>query len=176
MESIGNPIQLLDVKGKVFTDLSKKLSKQPTHIVHYDTRDRNTTAYPLAENVAILLPRVFNNVYAIELAEAIIPVAANTEPYFFVCCPQAALFEGAKDAHNKTANPTVNNALAKIQNTPDSSVIYYEMSGSKPFRKIFPSFISKLDRLEISLRTYNGGYWALGANEASFTFHIYCAN
>lgn len=153
--------------------------------VHIDSQDRDSVLFSTSGNFVTYLPRVYENVVSISIKQAEFPdpttllsfdrangatgsVSAN---YFFM--DLGGLNKSDEGAIGADRSAFVDSSFAKFQLDSSSGPFFYTESSGAKLTEHFRPAISKLDRLQVRLRTHGQNknqhiYW----NNKNFSFTI----
>jgi hypothetical protein len=134
--------------------------------VHIDSQDRDHGLYTTSGNFVTYLPRVYENVVSISIKQAEFPdpttllsfdratgtTSAVSPTYFFM--EFAGLNKSDEGASGADRSAFVDSSFAKFQVTASSGSFFYTESSGPKITEHFRPAISKLDRLNIRLRTH----------------------
>jgi hypothetical protein len=158
--------------------------------VHIDSADRDTNLYKNSGDFVVYLPRVYEKVVSISIAQAEFPspttlfsidrgtsaagtVLSSIPAYFFM--ELEGLNRSDEGAIGADRSSFVDSVFAKFQVTSTNSQIFYSESSGPSIIEYYQPAISKLDRLHIRIRTHGQNknqyvYWNGG--NFSFTMEI----
>ena len=136
-----------------------------SHIVHVDSSDRDTAAYPNANSFALQFREPFKSVFSVELLNMSIPIlAVPTPPYLWLVCPQLEHYDvmiTTTSQPNQTVNTTATNAFAKIPITVGAgNTEFFRKSELRQIKK-FKSTAGRLRVLNFELRNPDGSLYTL---------------
>lgn len=158
--------------------------------VHIDSADRDTNIYKHSGDFVVYLPRVYEKVVSISIAQAEFPspttlfsidrgtsaagaTLSSIPAYFFM--ELEGLNRSDEGAIGADRSSFVDSVFAKFQVTSTNSQIFYTESSGPSVIEYYQPAISKLDRLHIRIRTHGQNknqyvYWNGG--NFSFTMEI----
>ena len=140
-----NPTKPVDNWGAVLKPYdteedNNRHAERAAHMVVVDSRNRNRTRYPSANNFRVQLLHPVRGVYSVELLSAIIPIPQDgmgnpivTERYVTIASPELALMEPAQATNgDQTAfalgspyySPSGDQAFAEIPLIPNFPLAY----------------------------------------------------
>jgi hypothetical protein len=139
------------------------------YIIGFDSRDRDTTAYPNASIFSIQLPQRYRNVIKADLLNAIFFPTTGSDIYAWVSIDPLNKIDVTGGTNG------VNFAFAKIPGIVTTTGLMYVDAMTNTFgERPYQNPIATLDRLNIKVMTRNGRLLDLNGNNWSAQLRLTC--
>ena len=160
METYRAPIEAVNNLGQEFNIWrDDRIRRMNTHLVHLDSRDRDTTQFPSANKFTMFFPRVYRGVYSVELLSGEFEFEPlTTENYMLIKVNDWETFD-VMQGSDKDSPPANGSQCVwgRIQLVPNaSSTAFYNRDGDYKVVRRWQDPIDKLAKLDIELLNYDG--------------------